>query len=163
MNFSFEYALLEDEELDQYQDFIYDITDITSPKGRNITKGQNEQVIKNEDSDIQKEVISKPQNAFTWRKKEKNEFIARMKAKVLNQNNKIIRGKPIEPDKSCKNEPVLTEKCVTKLYGPGSTKVPRTNLYGPETILVPRYGPDSNFVEQNIPNIKGLYGPSQCM
>ena len=52
MNFSFEYALLEDEELDQYQVFIYDITDITSPKGRNITKGQNEQVIKNEDSDI---------------------------------------------------------------------------------------------------------------
>ena len=83
-----------------------------------------------------------------------------MKAKVLNQNNKIIRGKPIEPDKSCKNEPVLTEKCGTKLYGPGSTKVPRTNLYGPETILVPKYGTDSTF-EQSIPNIKGLYGPRQ--
>ena len=54
MNFSFEDSLLEDEELDQYQDFIYDITDITSFKGRNIAKGQNEQVIKNEDINIQK-------------------------------------------------------------------------------------------------------------
>ena len=163
MNFSFEDALLEDEELDQYQDFIYDITDITLFKGRTIMKGRSEQVIKNEDINTQKEVISKPQNTFNWSKKEKNEFIARRKEKDLNKNNKIICGKSIEPDKVCKNEPVLIDKCVTKLYGPRSTMAPRTNLYGPETILVPRYGPDSNFVEQNIPNIKGLYGPSQCM
>ena len=35
MNFSFEDALLDDEDLEQYQDFIYDITDFASLKGRN--------------------------------------------------------------------------------------------------------------------------------
>ena len=34
MNYSFEDALLDMEDLEQYQDFIYDNTDITSFKGR---------------------------------------------------------------------------------------------------------------------------------
>ena len=162
MNFSFEDALLGDEELEQYQDFTYDITDIASFKGRSITKGQNEQEIKNEVINIQNGAISKPQNALAWGKKEKNEFIARMKVKKLNQNNKMVYGKPIEPDKLCKNEPVLNEKCMTKLYGPGPTKAPLTILYGPETFLPPRYGTGSIF-EQSIPSIKGMYGPRRCM
>ena len=40
MNFSFEDDLLDEEDLEQYQDFIYDITDVASLKGRNSTKVQ---------------------------------------------------------------------------------------------------------------------------
>ena len=68
MNYSFEDALLEDEELEQYQDFVYDITDISSFEGRNSAIVSKEQVIKNEDINIQKEVISQPKNAFAWSK-----------------------------------------------------------------------------------------------
>ena len=85
MNYSFEDALLEDEELEQYQDFIYNITDGSSFKGRNNATDSKEQVIKKEDIDIQKGVIASPQNAFNWITKEKNEFIARMKATGRNK------------------------------------------------------------------------------
>ena len=74
--------------------------------------------------------------------------------------NKIICGKPIEPDKSLNSKPVLTAKCVNNLYGPGTIKAPLANSYELETISVPRHGPDS-FFEQSISKIKGLYGPCQ--
>ena len=81
-----------------------------------------------------------------------------MKTKEQNQSNKIICGKPIEPDKSLKSKPVLTAKCENNLYGPGTSMTPMTNSNELETITVPRYGPDSIY-EQSISKIKGLYGP----
>ena len=83
-----------------------------------------------------------------------------MEIKKQNQKNKIICGKPIEPDKSLNSKPITTVKGVNNLYGPGTIKAPLTNSYDLETISVPRYGPDSIF-EQSISGIKGRYGPCQ--
>ena len=99
MDYSFEDALLDMEELEQYQDFIYDITDIASFKGRDSKAAQKNQVAKNEDTNLQKGISASPQNAFTWSMKEKNEFIARMKLNEQKANSKMICGKPIEPYK----------------------------------------------------------------
>ena len=161
MNYSFEDALLDDEDLEKYQDFIYDITDFASLKGRNSIAVPKKQVIENEDINFQNGVCASPQNAFTWSTKEKNEFNARWKTKKQKRTNKIIIcGKPIESDNSSNSKPVTTVKCVNNLYGPGTIKARLTNSYDLETISVPRYGPDSIF-EQSISEIKGLYGPCQ--
>ena len=144
MNFSFEDALLEDEELEQYQDFIYDIADISVLKGRKETKTKDQGII-NEDINSHKKISASPKNAFNWSTKEKNEFIAKMKLNKQKVSIKMVYGKPIEPDKVINDRHELTGNRVK-------------NLYGPETIVVPRYGPESTFA-RSIPNIKGLYGP----
>ena len=98
-NYSFEDALLDMEDLEQYQDFIYDIIDIASLKGRDSKAVQKNQVAKNEDTDFRKGVCESPQDAFTWNTKEKNEFIAKMKLKEQKVSSEMICGKPIEPYK----------------------------------------------------------------
>ena len=114
MNFSFEDALLGDEELEQYQDFIYDIADVSVFNRRN-TEIKKDRETKNEEINTQKTISASPQNAFTWSTKEKNEFIAKMKLNEQKVNSKMIRGKPIEPYKETnviKTRCELNEKSV---------------------------------------------------
>ena len=88
---------MDGEELEQYRDFLYDITDIAlygescnvfEPAKRSINK---------EDSMTQNRASTYHQKTFTWSADGENEFIARMKMTGQNHNKRLKNKNPLNP------------------------------------------------------------------